>query len=194
MNILVPITELFLYVLFSFLIGHVVLKFVSDTKKPKISIPKPMLLLATLGIIIFSLGPVLQVVFYFSESVGLGLTTFSVLTKFPVGIAWVFTGFMATFLWMTIYVEGSKYLQAFWLFLMVLSVGYASHAASLSFWSGFMSHTIHFVVITLWVGILIQVSWFSKETKNWSAFLKWFTPFSIVLLIVTIGSGFVLMF
>lgn len=194
MNLFVPVTEFFLYILFSFLVGHVALQFVPEAKKPHIVVRKPALLLAALGIIVFSFGPVLQVILYFSESVGLGLTALSVLTKFQVGIAWIFTGFIATFLWMTIYVEGSKYIQAFWLLLMILSVGYASHAASLSFWSGFVAHSLHFTVITLWVGILIQVSWFSKEAKNWAAFLKWFTPFSIGLLIVTAGTGLILMF
>ncbi|MCM3597976.1 hypothetical protein M4D55_19615 [Metabacillus idriensis] len=194
MNQFVPVTEFFLYILFSFLVGHVALQFVPESNKPNIVVRKPVLLLATLGIIVFSFGPVLQVILYFSESVGLGLTAFSVLTKFQVGIAWIFTGFIATFLWMTIYVEGSKYIQAFWLILMILAVGYASHVASLSFWSGFVTHSLHFTVITLWVGILIQVSWFSKEAKNWAAFLKWFTPFSIGLLIVTIVTGLILMF
>lgn len=71
---------------------------------------------------------------------------------------------------MTVYVEGSKYLQAFWLLLMILAVGYASHVASLSFWTGLLSHSIHFLAVALWTGILIHVAWFSKNLHNWMTF------------------------
>ncbi|MGG1575363.1 copper resistance D family protein [Fictibacillus sp. NRS-1165] len=85
-------------------------------------------------------------------------------------------------------------MQAFWLFLMMISVGYASHVASLSFWSGFLSHTLHFIFVTLWVGTLLQVAWFTKESKNWTRFLHWFTPFAIVCLLFIVTSGIMIMF
>ncbi|MFD2442581.1 copper resistance D family protein [Bacillus sp. CGMCC 1.16607] len=194
MNFLIPIAELGNYLMFSFLVGHVALQFVSQENKPKIYLPKPALLLSTLGVIIFSLGPVIQVIFYFKDSVGLNLATHSVLTDFQVGRAWIFIGFMATFLWMTLYVEGSKYLQALLLFLMILAIGYSSHVASLSFLTGTITHTIHFLVVTLWTGILIHVAWFAKEQPLWSKFLKWFTPLASICLIVILVSGLFLMF
>jgi copper resistance protein D len=194
MNFLIPIAELGIYFLFSFLVGHVALQIVSQESKPKINLPKTALLLSTLGIIIFSLGPVIQVISYFKDSVGLYLATYSVLTDFQVGRAWIFIGFMATFLWMTIYVEGSKYLQALWLFLMILAIGCSSHVASLSFLIGTITHTIHFLVVTLWTGILIHVAWFAKEQPMWSNFFKWFTPLASLSLIIILVSGLFLMF
>lgn len=193
MNLLIPLTEFITYLLFSFLIGHVVLQFVPESKKPSLHVPKPILLLSVLGIIVFSFGPVFQVIFYFAESVGMGLTLFSVLSDFQVGIAWIVTGWIATVLWMTIYVEGSKYLQAFLLLLMVFGVGYASHVASLSFWSGFISHTVHFLAVTLWTGVLLHVSWFAKDSANWKNFLRWFTPFAVGCLSVIVISGVIVM-
>jgi copper resistance protein D len=194
MNFLIPLAELGNYFLFSFLVGHVALQFVPQGNKPKINLPKPALLLSTLGIILFSLGPVVQVISYFKDSVGLYVATYSVITDFQVGRSWIFIGFMATFLWMTIYVEGSKYLQALWIFLMILAIGYSSHVASLSFLAGTITHTIHFLVVVLWTGILIHVAWFAKEQPLWSKFLKWFTPLASLCLIIILVSGLFLMF
>ena len=52
----------------------------------------------------------------------------------------------------------------------------------------------HFLIVTLWTGILIQVAWFSKDKQKWSQFLRWFTPFAIVCIIIIGISGLTLMF
>lgn len=194
MNILIPFTEIATYIVFSILAGHVALQFVSDSYKPKMNISKSILLLSTLGIFVFTLGPVSQTISYFSDSVGLPLAILSVLTDFQVGRAWIFIGFMSVFLWLTIMLKGSKYIQAFWLLLMVLAIGYSSHVASLSFWVGLFTHSIHFLIVTLWTGILLHVAWFSKDQQKWSNFLRWFTPFAIVCFMIIIISGLLLMF
>ncbi|MBV7504209.1 CopD family protein [Bacillus sp. sid0103] len=193
MGFVIPFAEFGNYLLYSILIGHVALQFVPQRNKPKIVIGKPVLLLSTLGIIIFSLGPIVQTISYFQGGVGLALATKSVLLDFEVGKAWLFIGFMATFLWITIILNASKYVQAILLVLMILAVGYSSHVASLSFWAGLWFHSIHFFIVTLWTGILIHVAWFSKEQSNWSEFLKWFTPFAVLCLITIILSGIYLM-
>ncbi|MEH7013262.1 CopD family protein [Neobacillus niacini] len=193
MNVLIPIAEIGNYIVFSILIGNVALQFVSETNKPKINISRSVLLLSTLGIFIFTLGPVAQTISYFSDSVGLTLAIFSVLTDFQVGQAWTFIGFMSVFLWMTILLKGSKYLQALWLFLMILGVGYSSHVASLSFWVGLFAHSAHFLMVTLWTGILILVAWFSNDQQKWAKFLRWFTPFAILCIIIIIFTGLTLM-
>ncbi|MCM3020219.1 CopD family protein [Priestia megaterium] len=193
MNVLVPLTELITYLLFSILIGHVSLQFVSPEKKPSIHTSKKFLLSCVLGIILFTFGPLLQVVAYFGGSVGVAQTLFSVLFTFEIGKAWIAIVWCSILLWLAIYLESSKYIQAVLLFLMVLSIGYASHVASLSFWTGFTSHTVHFLAVTLWAGILIQVSWFSKDSTNWDRFLRWFTPFAVTCMIVILISGIMVM-
>ncbi|WP_129708047.1 copper resistance D family protein [Priestia megaterium] len=193
MNVLVPLTELITYILFSILIGHVALQFVSPEKKPSIYISRRFLLSCVLGIILFTFGPLLQVVAYFGGSVGVAETLFSVLFTFEIGKAWIVIVWCSILLWLAIYLESSKYVQALLLFLMILSIGYASHVASLSFWTGFISHTIHFLAVTLWAGILIQVSWFSKNSTNWDRFLRWFTPFAVSCMIIILISGITVM-
>ncbi|MFZ7947214.1 MULTISPECIES: copper resistance D family protein [Bacillaceae] len=193
MGFVIPFAEFGNYLVFSILIGHVALQFVPEATKPKITIAKPVLLLSTLGIIIFTLGPIVQTISYFQDGIGLALATKSVLLDFQVGKAWIFIGFMATLLWIAIILNGSKYLQSLLLLLMILGVGYSSHVASLSFWAGLWSHSTHFLMVTLWTGILIHIAWFSKDHNNWSKFLRWFTPFAAFSLIIIILSGIYLM-
>ncbi|PGT90715.1 copper resistance D family protein [Bacillus sp. AFS040349] len=194
MSQLIPVTEYVSYMLFSFLVGHVVLQFVPQTHKPIITVKKQSLLLAVLGIIILTFLPVLQVILFFSPEGLISLTSYSILTEFQVGIAWLYGSFFAVLLWMTIYVEGSKYIQALFLLLMIFSVGYASHSSTLNLWPGLFSHAIHFLVITMWVGVLLHVGWLSKDDKNWRLFLKWFTPLSIILFLTVTITGIFLMF
>jgi copper resistance protein D len=193
-NILIPISEIATYIVFSILAGHVALQFVPDSYKPNTNISKSILLLSTLGIFVFTLGPVLQTISYFSDSVGLPLAIMSVLTDFQVGKAWLFIGFISVFLWLTIMLKGSKYIQALWLLLLVLAIGYSSHVSSLSFWVGLFAHAIHFLIVSLWTGILLHVAWFSKDQQKWPNFLRWFTPFAILCFMIIIISGLLLMF
>lgn len=193
MSILIPISEFINYILYSIVSGYVALQFVPNDYKPVSKLSKKTILLTLLGIYICSLGPVAQVISYFSDSVGITLATYSVLTDFQVGRSWIITGFLTVTLWITIVLNGSKYIQAILLIGMVLSVGYASHVASLSFGTGILTHSTHFLVITLWTGILIQVAWFSSGQEKWGEFLYWFTPFAVISLVIVFISGFTLM-
>lgn len=193
MQQIIPLTQYVSYMLFSYLVGYVVLQFVPDSSKPSISISKPSLLLAVLGIIILTFLPVVEVISFFSTDGLFSLIGYSILTEFQVGIAWLYGSFFAVLLWMTIYVSGSKYLQTILLVLMILSVGYSSHASTLNLWSGLFSHSIHFLVVTMWVGVLLHVGWIAKGNENWYNFLKWFTPFTISLFLITTISGIFLM-
>lgn len=193
MNQLVPITEYVSYMLFSYLVGYIVLQFVPQSWKPTISVSKQSILLSVLGIIVLTFFPVVQVILFFSPDGFFSLTSYSILTEFQVGIAWLYGSFFAVLLWMTIYVEGPKYIQALFTLLMIFSVGYASHASTLSLWPGLFSHSIHFLMITMWVGVLLHVGWFSKNNANWHSFLRWFTPFSIILFLVVTLTGIYLM-
>lgn len=193
MSQLIPITEYATYMLFSYLVGHIFLQFIPLSYKPDTRVSKQSLLLSVLGIIVLTFLPVVQVISFFSEDGLFSLTAYSILTEFQVGIAWLYGSFFAVLLWMTIYVEGPKYLQAFLIIIMILSVGYASHAATLDALPGLLSHSIHFLTITLWFGVLLHVSWLAKRIDNWHSFLRWFTPLSIGLVIILTISGISLM-
>jgi putative copper resistance protein D len=158
-----------------------------------------VLLGAALGIAIFSFLPVLKIVLYLYEDLGLGYTLKSVLTNFEVGKTWISTGIISLILF--IYLIPIKPEQkplfsltglAFTLILIAF-VGWSSHAASLSKMAGFLTHTAHLLAITTWVGILLVVSWFSQNYEHWLKFLKWFSPVAILCLITTTITGISLM-
>ncbi|XQY93124.1 copper resistance D family protein [Metabacillus sp. HB246100] len=193
MDQFIPLSQYVSYMLYAYLVGYVVLQFVPQTNKPSINVSKRSLLLSILAIIILTFLPVIQVITFFATDGVFSLTAYSILTEFQIGIAWLYGSFFAILLWMTIYVNGSKYVQATFLLIMILAVGYSSHASSLNLWSGLFSHSIHFLVVTIWVGVLLHVVWIGKETTNWYGFLKWFTPLSICLVIITIVTGVLLM-
>jgi copper resistance protein D len=194
MNLLTPIADLGNYLLFSLLVGHVVLQFVPNSKKPTIQLPKPLLLISTLGIIFFSFVPVLSLILFFDESVGFTSAAASVLMSFQIGQGWLFMTVFAIFLWLTLYLERSKYLQSFWVVLMMITIGYSSHVSTQSFVVGIFSHTTHFLMVTIWVGIVLQISWFSKDKEHWNEFLKWFSPLAVVCMLNIFATGFVIMF
>lgn len=194
MNLLIPIADFGNYLFFSLLVGYVVLQFVPESKKPNIQISKSLLLICTLGIIIFTFVPVFALILFFEDTVGLPRAVTSGLLSTSLGQGWLFTTVFAVFLWLSLYLDRSKYLQAFWIILMIIAIGYSSHVSSLSFVVGLFSHTTHFLMVTIWVGVLLHVSWFSKDKKHWTEFLQWFTPLAIVCMLNIFATGFVIMF
>ena len=193
------VSEALLYSCFSVLLGSFILYLIPKTARPEIKIPKSVLLGATLGIAIFSFLPVLKIVLYLYEDLGLAYTLKSVLTNFEVGKTWISTGLISMILF--IYLLPIKLEQkplfaltglAFTL-ILIAALGWSSHAASLSKLAGFLTHSAHFLAITTWVGILMVVSWFSKNHDNWLNFLKWFSPVAVLCLVITAITGISLM-
>jgi putative copper export protein len=193
------VSEALLYSCFSLLLGSFILNLIPKNARPEIWIPKGVLLAAALGIILFSFLPVLKIVLYLYEDLGLAYTLKSVLTNFEVGKTWISMGFISLILF--IYLIPIKLEQkplfsltglAFTL-ILIASLGWSSHAASLSKMAGFFIHTAHFLAITTWVGILMVVSWFSRNHDHWLKFLKWFSPVAILCLVITTLTGISLM-
>jgi putative copper resistance protein D len=75
---------------------------------------------------------------------------------------------------------------------MAISIGYSSHAASLKP-LGLLPHTLHFLAVTIWSGILLIVGFFSNEKKSLLPFYRWFTPLAFACLLTVIGAGLWLM-
>ncbi|TVX77177.1 copper resistance protein CopD [Peribacillus simplex] len=198
MIVLGTISEALLYLCFSLLTGSFLLYLVPSHYRPEINVPKGALMLATGGIAILSFVPILQLILHLYHDIGLGQTLQSVLFTFEVGKAWIFTYILSNILFVFIvWFDFRKKLYTFigiiFIFILMLALGWASHASSLDQWRGFLVHTIHFAAVTLWVGILFVVSWFSKNQTNWLNFLKWFTPVAISCFLITAVTGLILM-
>ncbi|MEC2074408.1 copper resistance D family protein [Alkalihalophilus marmarensis] len=193
------ISEVSLYLCFSLLMGTFIFSLVPSHKKPTVFVRKRWLQLALLGIVFFSAIPALRVVLFLNEGVGLSLTLNNVLTNFEVGKAWSFILILSIFyyFYLSVFPVQQKVsysiLALVFLFILILAIGWSSHAASLTEWTGFVSHTVHLTAVSIWIGVLFIISWFSTSTKNWRAFLSWFSPLAFICFAFTILSGLILM-
>lgn len=193
------ISESLLYLCFSLLMGAFIIQFIPERLKPTIYIPKRLIQLSVLGIVFFSAAPVIRIILFLYEDIGLITTMENVLGGFDVGKAWNFTIIIAVFFYLFVSlfpVLKSKLLSGISLaftLVLLLALGWASHAASLTEWSGFVTHSLHFLAVTVWVGILLVVGWCSKNQENWLSYLKWFTPLAIICFLIISGTGLFLM-
>lgn len=175
------------------------LQLIPITYRPDFHVKKGVLMAATAGIAIFSFFPVLQTILYLYEDIGFLSTLKSVLLGFTVGQAWIVTYFVSNVLF--IYIIWFDYrkrtlnslVSLILTLILILILGWSSHAASINDLQGFLIHSIHFTAISIWTGILIIASWFSANYSNWLKFLKWFSPVAATCFIVTIVTGLLLM-
>lgn len=192
-------TEFILYVSFSILIGSLILYIIPENKKTTLKIPKKLLYLATILIPITAFFPVYRTANLLAVDLGFWFTLKNVLLTFEIGRSWLFISIVSIVL---IFVLRMKkfairlHLKIWALavtLLMLFGYTYSAHAATITEWQGFVVHTLHFLSITIWIGILFIISWFSRDKDNWIPFLKWFTPVAIICLIIASITGYLTM-
>lgn len=190
------VTETLLYSCFSFLMGVFTLQLLPADKKPSILIRERWLYAAVAGVGLFAFVPVAILIIEISQGNDLAAIAQSVIFSFTIGKAWAFTFAVAVFFALYLFtfpvLTEKRFTIGALVFTIVLvfSIGWSSHAASLAEWSGFLSHSVHFTAVSVWTGILIVTGWFSKDHANWLAFLKWFSPVALICFGLTIASGF----
>lgn len=191
----VGVTQFISYLFYALFIGYVVLEFVPKTHKPTIIINKKILLVSLLGIIVCSFMPIVHLVYFFKGSMSVWDATLTVITDMHQGKLWLMTTAVALLSWITLHFYNNKYIHALWGILFILITAYGSHAAAEanSLLQGMFPHGIHFLAVTLWVGVLLHVAWFSKDKNHWDKFLNWFHSLAWACLILITVSGFVLM-
>jgi putative copper export protein len=194
--IFVTITETLLYLCFCLLGGTFVFYSLHERFRPDFHVPKSWLLAASIGSGVLSFGPVLYLILVLGKDMGYWDSFVGVLFTFQVGKAWLFTLAIALLILGLIYfnqLEKDAFLSKLGLLLfIVLIAAYAKagHAASLQPTLGFITHFFHLLSVSLWAGCLIVAAWFSKSTKRWGSYLRWFTPFAIVCVVIAIVAGF----
>lgn len=199
MLILVIISQALLYLCFAVLTGSFILLLIPSAYRPEIHIRKAWLLLASGGIAFLSFVPVWQIIAYLYDGINLGSVLQSVLFTFEAGKAWILTYFIATFLFLFLVwfdydrKPGYAWAGMTMTLMLIIAMGWSSHASSYDQVVGFLSHTIHVTVVSIWAGILLMVSWFSKNHANWAKFLAWFTPVAVICFLGTAVTGLVLM-
>lgn len=193
------LSETLLYLCFSLLMGTFLIQLVPARLKPEVTVPKRILQLAILGVIFFSLAPIIRLVLFLYEDIGLALTIQNVVSGFEVGKAWTVTILVSFFFYLYVSLVPVLKKKIFagigllFTLVLLLALGWSSHAASLTEGSGFVFHSLHFLAVIIWVGLLLIVGWFSKNQENWIRFLNWFTPVAITCFVIIVGSGIFIM-
>ncbi|MDN4072295.1 copper resistance D family protein [Fictibacillus terranigra] len=188
-----------LYVVFSLFIGAFLLYTMPAEKRPTIHIPKNWLLICIFLIPVTAFSPVLELALTLGKDFGFWPTLNDILFSFDIGKGWFFILALSFLLFVLVYfndVSKDRFLArlSFIIGIMITAaIGYTSHAATLNEWGGLAAHSLHFLAVTSWTGTLLAVSWFSKDREKLPAFLKWYTPFALICLCVSIAAGIWLM-
>lgn len=199
MQVLVIISQILLYVCFAFLFGYYILALVPEKHRPSYAMRIEILQYSVVGILIGGFIPALYVVTFIAPRVGVMDAFVTVLTVYTVGQAWlaaVALG-LVVLLCMKLWHDKSsalyKLAQIVLLIGLVATIAWSSHASAVNFVLGFSSDLLHLLSVSIWVGVLLVMSWFSTSNENWLAFLKWFTPVAALCFSITILSGIFLL-
>jgi len=198
---MVYITESLLYLCFATLVGQGLLQLINENKRPALSMPAFVVPLCIIFIPILSFGPIHQLAY--SNATAFRLSYFemvkSVVLDLQLGQAWLWTllgslGMLAIHT-IPVFIKDRHMPKVSFMILLLLMIwfGYASHAASLSTLKGLLVHSGHFIAVTLWLGVLFIVAWFSRPPYRWDKFLSWYSPFAIANVLLVVMAGFTLM-
>lgn len=192
----VVITEWLLYLSFSLIMGTAILYNVPFKYRVHVALSKKLMLIGTIGSIIFSYGLVLAAILIFGSDIGYWHSFTSVMLTFELGKTWYMILTSGLLLFGLVYfnnIDQDPFLAKLAIVLvtvMIIAYAKASHAASLEPVYGFIAHFIHLWFISIWGGILLVVSWNTKQTESWLAFIKWYTPLAVICIITILISGF----
>ncbi|MEK4386133.1 CopD family protein [Solibacillus sp. FSL W7-1464] len=186
MMFLTIFSQFLLYVSLALLMGTFVLYFVPETIRPKIAVPAKWLIISAVILPIVTFVPNIQLLAILTPQFGLIESVGMLLMKFKVGHSWlVIVCFTIILLIITRqFVKNSSKLMAvmaiFVLIAIMAAIGYISHAGSMTGIIGSILDFVHLLAVSVWLGILILMSFFTKDAQKWEDFLKWFSPVALV--------------
>ncbi|WP_322906024.1 copper resistance D family protein [Paenibacillus sp. SGZ-1009] len=196
------LADLLLYVCLSLVVGRLLLGIMQPDQQPGIDMPRKWLIGMIIGMMILAAMPMIQVIVFFVTEFDykIGFVLAYVLGSYNAGHGWLMTVICGLLL---IIVLGQRVgtsrprsLSAIGIVLaigMLAGIGYTSHSASLYGWSGFITHSVHLLAVTLWLGVLFVVAWFTKRPGNWQTWLGWMSPFAMICYVAAIASGLLMM-
>lgn len=179
-------SQFLLYISLALLMGTFILYCIPETVRPKIDISSKWLIGSAVIMPIVTFVPNIQLLtiltpqFGFVESLGM------LLMKFKVGHSWLAAiGFTIILLIMIrqFMKKPSRLIAVMSIFILIAvmaAIGYISHAGSMTGIVGSVLDFVHLLAVSVWLGILVLMSFFSKDAQNWDAFLKWFSPVALV--------------
>ncbi|MEF2248276.1 copper resistance D family protein [Paenibacillus sp. IITD108] len=194
-------SEGLLYICFAILTGALLLRLVPEDRRPSVVVPHPLLLVIVAAIPILSFAPIHQLTVSLIKDIEMSYGEMAkvIILEFNLGKAWLWTAVGCCGLFLILQLKAFRndkhmpYIALFITFLLFVWVGFGSHASSLYTFKGLVVHSLHFMSVSVWIGILFVISWFSRDQNNWESFLRWFSPVAIVCVIIALTAGFLLM-
>lgn len=195
------VSEALLYLCFAVLTGTFIMRVVPEHRRPEIHTPSWLLLLCALAIPLLEYVPIHKSAVLFAKDTDIpyGQMVKSILLELHNGKAWIWSAVASVglaFLLGLPSFRNDKHMPKvglFIMFLLILWLGYASHATSLYGTKGWLVHSAHFLAVNAWIGVLLAASWFSAGSSSWEAFLAWFSPLAIGCMLITFIAGIALM-
>ncbi|MDN4603815.1 MULTISPECIES: copper resistance D family protein [Paenibacillus] len=188
--------EPFLYIFLALLLGTIILPRIH----PNIQVPKMKMVWVVTGIIIFSFFPVLRIIVFFANDTNWFIIFRSVMLSFAEGKAYMWTLIFSILFMMMIFTK-RQMSRVHTVALLLIAIGliatlsWSSHSSSYFGMVGFWNHFIHLFSVTIWAGILMVAGrYMPNSADNWKAFLSWYHPFAVVVMIMILLSGLFLNF
>ncbi|NMO95887.1 copper resistance D family protein [Paenibacillus lemnae] len=195
------ISEPFLYLGYATLAGLSVLSLLPKHRRPEITLPLWIGPLAALLIIIGGFIPLLQIILFFKNDLGLYASFEFVMFSFDEGKRYIWMVMLALLMAVISRIVIRKPASALRFLLPVLVLATAAamassnHAASLMGWKGQVFHFAHMTSMAAWTGTLLLAGFssYNNQRDSWRSFLKWFHPFAVICVVIVLGSGILLM-
>lgn len=189
------------YLACSMLTGGLVMLAIPPGQRPPVQLPIWWLPGAVLLLLFCSFVPLVELAHYAAQETGthFGAALQNVIFHFEHGQIWMLEAgaFLFLFLFLLIANVGhnpaSAKIALVWTLVPIILTGWSGHATSLAPFGGFLAHTLHFLAVCVWTGILCTVGWMSRAQTNWTAFLRWYTPLSIGCVVTVTAAGLVMM-
>lgn len=198
MDVLIIISQALLYISFAFLMGYFLIQAIPSTLRPEVQIPQKYVFISIVAVPVLSLMPVIYVASALSERFGFISSFATVVTSYKIGFSWDIVLLISIELLIYFYFirhRQSAFLHtvgALQVVLLIAAVAWASHAVTMEPVLGFIADFVHVLAVSVWVGLVLIISWFSTDKNNWEAFLKWFSPTAISAFGLTAISGLLL--
>ncbi|MFI2855837.1 copper resistance D family protein [Paenibacillus sp. JSM ZJ436] len=193
------LSEPILYLGYSVLAGIAVLSLVPSSQKPKLSLPSWLGPAAAGVVMIGSFIPVLQIIMFFKDDIGLYASFEAVMFSFSEGERYTWILILSLLMAVTsrrVIKNPQSRLRGVLLLLLLATAAAMSafnHAASLMGWKGQAGYFIHFTAMAVWSGTLFIAGFYNKGREGWSSYLRWFHPLAVTAVLLVISSGLFLM-
>ena len=199
MDVLIIISQTALYLAISILVGTLILLSVPESARPNIKVSKNVLLLCAGLIPLLCFVPVLDIIWFLTPRLGFVQSLSIVLTTNTIGTAWDFTFLLSlvlvAFVWLGKIEKkpGQPLLGVGIIFGIIFTISLSSHASSIRQGIGILFDFLHLASVSIWVGILFVIGWFSTNRENWILFLNWFSYVALSCLLTIAFSGLFMM-